>query len=274
MMPMALLSLPSPPSPIVAEVGPVALHYHGLFIAVGTAVGALLTWRELERRGQDGALVLGALLFAIPLGVLGARLYHVATEFERYGGRLLPTLKVWDGGLGIYGAVAGGFVGLVIFCWLRGIRPLVFADAAAPGLALAQAIGRWGNYFNQELFGRPSNLPWAIEIAPQNRPVEFADATSFHPTFLYESVWDALLCLALLWVARRLANRLRTGDVFLLYLALYSAGRFLVETLRVDDMFVIGDAIRGNLVVSGALVLGAAAVLFLRRTAGRGGKRK
>ena len=147
MMPMALLSLPSPPSPVAFEAGPLTLSYHGLFIALGIVVGALLTWRELERRGQDGALVFGALLFAIPLGVVGARLYHVVTEYDRYE-RLTSALQVWDGGLGIYGAMAGGFVGLVIYCWFRGVGPLTFADAAAPGLVLAQAIGRWGDYFN------------------------------------------------------------------------------------------------------------------------------
>jgi prolipoprotein diacylglyceryl transferase len=153
---------------------------------------------------------------------------------------------------------------LLLFSWYRGISPLAFADAAAPGLVLGQAIGRWGNYFNQELFGRPSDLPWAIGIAPENRPTEFADATSFHPTFLYESLWDVLVCLALLWVARRFSERLKDGDVFVLYVSLYSVGRFLVETLRIDEAFVVGSSIRGNLLVSGVLALGFALVLVLR----------
>ena len=261
----ALFSLPSPPSPVIFEVGPIALNYHGLLIALGIAVGTWLTTRELARRGYDGALALGSLFFVVPLGFVGARLYHVLTEYHRYTRNPFPkVLEGWEGGLGIYGAVAGGFLGLLLFSWYRGISPLAFADAAAPGLVLGQAIGRWGNYFNQELFGRPSDLPWAIGIAPENRPTEFADATSFHPTFLYEAMWDVLVCLALLWVARRFSERLKDGDVFVLYVSLYSVGRFLIETLRIDAAFVVGSSIRGNLFVSGMLALGFALVLVLR----------
>jgi phosphatidylglycerol---prolipoprotein diacylglyceryl transferase len=264
---LALFSLPIPPSPIIFEVGPIALSYHGLLIALGIAVGTWLTGRELARRGVDGALALGALFFVVPLGVLGGRLYHVATEYHRYTRNPFPkVLETYDGGLGIYGAVAGGFLGLLLFSWYRGINALTFADAAAPGLALGQAIGRWGNYFNQELFGQPSDLPWAIRIAPLRRPTEYADATSFHPTFLYEALWDVLVCLALLWIARRFSERLKAGDVFMLYVILYSLGRFLVETLRVDPAFMIGDSVRGNLLVSGALTLGFALLLLARHS--------
>ena len=266
---LVILSLPSPPSPVAFEAGPLTLPYHGLFVALGIAVGALLTWRELERRGYDGALALWALFFVVPAGLVGARLYHVLTEYDRYAERTASALQVWDGGLALYGAIAGGLLGLLVYCWFCGVGPLAFADAAAPGLAFGQAIGRWGNYFNQELFGRPSDLPWAIEIAPQNRPVEYADATSFHPTFLYESVWDALVCLALLWVARWFARSLKDGDVFLLYLSLYSIGRFLVETLRVDEPFVVGGSIDGNLFVAGILSICAVSMLFVQHRAGR-----
>lgn len=269
-----LLSLPSPPSPVALEAGPLAFSYHGLFIALGIVVGTWLTGRDLARRGHDGAIALDSLFFTIPPGIVGARLYHVVTEYERYAGRPSSALQIWDGGLAIYGAVAGGFVGLVIFCWFRGVSPLAFADAAAPGLVLGQAVGRWGNYFNQELFGLPSDLPWAIRIAPEHRPAQYADDTSFHPAFLYEALWDVLVCLALLWVARRFARYLKEGDVFLLYIGLYSVGRFLVETLRVDPAFMIGDAIRGNLLVSGVLALVAASILFLRHRSGRRGTKE
>jgi phosphatidylglycerol---prolipoprotein diacylglyceryl transferase len=262
-----LLSLPSPPSPIIFEVGPFALRYYGLFIALGIVAGTWLTGRELDRRGYDGALALDSLFFVVPLGFIGARIYHVLTDYDLYASDPIPgVFEVWNGGLGIYGAVAGGFLGVLFFSWYRGISPLVFADAAAPGLVLAQAVGRWGNYFNQELFGRPSDLPWAIRIAPENRPTEFADVEAFHPAFLYESIWDLLVCLALLWIARRFADRLRDGDVMLLYVSLYSVGRFFVETLRVDPAFLIGDSIRGNLFVSILLALGCAMILFLRHS--------
>jgi phosphatidylglycerol:prolipoprotein diacylglycerol transferase len=145
------------------EVGPFALRYYGLFIAIGIVVATWLTGRELERKGMDGTLALDSLFFIVPLGFIGARAYHVATDYELYSDDPFPgVFEVWNGGLGIYGGVIGGFIGLLIFARVRNVNPLALADAMAPGVVLAQAIGRWGNYFNQELFGRPSDLPWAI----------------------------------------------------------------------------------------------------------------
>ena len=270
------LTLPSPPSPVIFEVGPFALRYYGLCIAIGVAVATWLTARELARKGYDGALALDALFFVVPLGLIGARVYHVITDYDLYDGNphsFFPgVFEIWNGGLGIYGAVLGGFLGLLLFARIREINPLVLADAAAPGLILAQAIGRWGNYFNQELFGRPSSLPWAIEIAPENRPSGFASEAAFHPTFLYESIWNVLVCFILLFVARRFANSLKNGDIALLYVCLYSVGRFFVETLRIDPAFLIGD-FRGNLFVASVLALTFALILFLRH-AGRSSPRK
>ena len=270
------LTLPSPPSPVIFEVGPFALRYYGLCIAVGVAVATWLTVRELARKGYDGALALDALFFVVPLGLIGARVYHVITDYDLYDGNphsFFPgVFEIWNGGLGIYGAVVGGFLGLLLFARIRGINPLVLADAAAPGVILAQAIGRWGNYFNQELFGRPSSLTWAIEIAPENRPPGFASEAAFHPTFLYESIWNVLVCFILLFVARRFGNSLRNGDIALLYVCLYSVGRFFVETLRIDPAFLIGD-FRGNLFVASVLALTCALILFVRH-AGRSSPRK
>ena len=265
MSPSLLLSLPSPPSPVIFEAGPFALRWYGLCIALGIIVATWLTGRELARKGYEPTLALDSLFLVVPLGFVGARIYHVITDYDLYADDPIPgVFAVWNGGLGIYGAVAGGFLGLVLFGWYRGVSPLVLADAAAPGLILAQAIGRWGNYFNQELFGRPSDLPWAIRIAPENRPAQFADVEAFHPTFLYESIWNLLVCFVLLWVARRFADRLRDGDVVLLYVSLYAVGRFFVETLRVDPAFVLWGSVRGNLLVSGVLALVCASILLLR----------
>ena len=271
----ALATLPSPPSPILFEAGPFALRYYGLFIALGIALGTWITARELDRKGYDGTLALDALFFVVPLGFIGARLYHVITDYELYAGDPFPgVFEVWNGGLGIYGAVIGGFLGLLIFARIRNVNLLVLADAAAPGLVLAQAIGRWGNYFNQELFGRPSDLPWAIQIAPENRPPGFRDVETFHPTFLYESMWDILVALVLLFVARRFARSLKNGDIALLYVSLYSVGRFFVEALRIDPAFLIGEGIRGNLFVASVLALTFALILFLRHAStGRDRKR-
>ncbi len=260
-----LLTLPSPPSPIIFHIGPLALRYYGLLIAIGVAVATWLAGKELVRRGYDKELALDALPFVVIPAFIGARLYHVVTDYELYRGHPFPDVfEVWKGGLGIYGAVAGGLLGAWVFCRWRGISVLAFADAGAPGLALAQAIGRWGNYFNQELFGHPSNLPWAIRIAPQNRPPQYANDPAFQPTFFYESVWDFFVCLVLLWVARRFAVRLKSGDVFFLWAVLYSFGRFFTTSMRVDQEFPIAGGISGNLLVSGALFFGFILVIFLR----------
>ena len=261
------LTIPSPPPPEIFSAGPFTLRYYGLCIALGIAAATWLTTRELDRKGYDSVLALDALFFIVPPGFIGARVYHVLTDLDLYDGNphsFFPGIfEVWNGGLGIYGAVIGGFLGLLLFARVRGINPLAFADAAAPGVILAQAIGRWGNYFNQELFGRPSDLPWALEISPGNRPPDFGDTATFHPTFLYESIWNVLVCLVLLFVARRFANSLKNGDIVLLYVCLYSVGRFFVETLRIDPAFLIGD-FRGNLLVSSILALTFALILFLR----------
>jgi phosphatidylglycerol:prolipoprotein diacylglycerol transferase len=154
------------------EVGPFALRYYGLCIALGIIVATWLTGRELERKGYDGSLALDSLFFIVPLGFIGARAYHVITDYGLYSDDPFPgVFEVWNGGLGIYGGVVGGFVGLLIFARIRGISPWVFADAGAPGLVLAQAIGRWGNYFNQELFGRLSpDLPIRVDLGRPSLP--------------------------------------------------------------------------------------------------------
>ncbi len=266
------LSLPSPSSPIIFEAGPIAMRWYGLCIALGIAAATFITSRELQRKGHDGTLALDALLFIIPLGFIGARAYHVLTDYDLYADDPFPgVFEVWNGGLGIYGGVVGGFLGVLIFARIRGISPLMFADAVAPGLILAQAIGRWGNYFNQELFGRPSDLLWAIRIAPENRPQGFEDATSFHPTFLYESIWNVLIFFVLLFIARRFASRLKDGDLLLLYVSFYSVGRFFVEALRIDPAFLLGD-FRGNLFVASVLAI-TFGLIFLLRHANTGRKR-
>lgn len=279
-----LLSLPSPPSPNIFEIpeifglGPFPLRYYGLFIALGIIAATWLTTRELVRKGFEGTLAVDSLFFIVPLGFVGARAYHVVTDYDLYRDDPFPAVfLVNNGGLGIYGGVVGGLIGLLIFARVKGVSPWAFADAIAPGLILAQAIGRWGNYFNQELYGRPSKLPWAIEISPENRvnvPAEFADATTFHPTFLYESIWNLLVGFLLLYIARRFSGWLLDGDLMMIYVSLYSVGRFFVETLRIDPAFLIGGTIRGNLFVSSILALGFAMIVLLRHSRSTPRKRR
>lgn len=256
--------IPSP-SQSVWQLGPVPLRAYAFFILVGIFVAVWLgNKRWIARGGLDGQ-VADIAMWAVPFGIIGGRIYHVATDWELYfseGGKgLLGAFRIWEGGLGIWGALALGGVGAWIGAKRLGVPFAPFADSIAPGVAFAQAIGRLGNWFNQELFGRPTTLPWGLEIATENRPTEFTQFETFHPTFLYE----ALACLAIgffvIWADRRYV--MGHGRVFALYVALYCAARGLIETMRIDDArHILG--IRFN--VFTALFIGAMALLYLVRS--------
>jgi len=178
---------------------------------------------------------------AVPFGIVGARLYHVITDYQLYfgpGRQPLDALKIWQGGLGIWGAVAFGVLGAYLVARRRKMVFPAVLDAVAPAILVAQAIGRLGNWFNQELFGRPTTLPWGLEIAPQYRPADYVQFATFHPTFLYEMLWNLAAALLLVWLDRRF--RLGHGKVFALYVMLYCAGRFWIEALRIDTVNEIG----------------------------------
>lgn len=231
---MVLASLPSPIQG-VWHLGPIPIRAYALCIIAGIVVAIWLTQRRWRARGGDPDDVLDVTLWAVPFGIVGGRLYHVITDPELYflpGKDPLKALYIWDGGLGIWGAVALGAVGAWIGCRRRGINLLDFGDALAPGLVLAQAVGRWGNYFNQELYGRPTTLPWALQIDPAHRPVDTPTIGLYHPTFLYESLWNIAIAVLLLWVDRRYT--VARGKLFALYVAAYTLGRGAIEALRVD----------------------------------------
>ncbi len=231
---MTLAYLPSPVQG-VWHLGPIPIRAYALCIIAGIVVAIWLTQRRWRARGGNPEDVVDVALWAVPFGIVGGRLYHVITDPELYflpGRDPMRAFYIWDGGLGIWGAVALGAVGAWIGCRRRGINLLDFGDALAPGLVLAQAIGRWGNYFNQELFGRPTTLPWALEIDPAHRPADTPTVGLYHPTFLYESVWNVAVAVLLLWVDRRFS--LPRGKLFALYVAAYTVGRGAIEALRVD----------------------------------------
>jgi prolipoprotein diacylglyceryl transferase len=222
------------PSPDVRgiELGPLNLRFYGLAIALGALAAVRLTQRRWAARGNDPAEVSALAMWAIPAGIVGARLYHVATDYQRYTHDPLRALAIWEGGLGIWGGVAGGVVAGVLVARRRGYDLPGLFDAAAPALPLAQAIGRWGNWFNQELFGRPTSLPWGLEIDAAHRPLGYERFATFHPTFLYESLWNLAVVGVVLLAERRL--RLRRGYLFAVYVAAYTFGRFFIEYLRID----------------------------------------
>jgi len=261
---MTLAFLPSP-SRGVWYLGPFPLRAYALCILLGIVVAVVWTGRRWEARGGRREDVVDIAIWAVPFGLVGGRLYHVITDPELYfkaGEDPVKAFYIWDGGLGIWGAVALGAVGAWIGCRRKGINLADFADALAPALALAQAIGRWGNYFNQELYGRPSGLPWAIRIDPGHRPPNTPDAAFYQPTFLYESIWDVSVALLLVWIDRKWhPNR---GRLFAIYVAAYTAGRAVVEALR-DDHANRFLGLRLNDWVSLIVFLGALAYLWIRR---------
>lgn len=235
------LSLPSPDSNLL-ELGPLSVRYYALSIILGVVVAVMVGSRRAQALGAPKSLVSDVALVAVPAGVIGGRVYHVITSPDEYfgrGGNPISALYIWEGGLGIWGAISLGGVGAWIafrFLKKRGevqISFAQFADAIAPGILFAQAIGRFGNWFNQELFGRPSELPWALEIDARYRPIGYSQFETFHPTFLYEAIWTTFVAILLIRSTERLASH--PGRIFTLYVALYSFGRLLIEQLRIDE---------------------------------------
>ena len=254
-----LASIPSP-SDGVLHLGPVPLHMYGLMIAVGVLVAARVGRTRYIRKGSGeaeeskarGEAFDSVAFWAVIGGIVGARLYHVITDYQLFEGHWERTIQIWRGGLGIWGAVIGGAFAVWVVGRRRGMVFADIADSIVPGLAFAQAIGRWGNWFNQELFGGPSSLPWAVEIDRAHRPAGYEKYATFQPTFLYESLWCLALGFALLYVDKRF--KLVRGQLFALYAAGYTAFRFVMEEMRIDEAHTIGP-LRVNAWVSIAVFL-------------------
>ncbi|MDT0157166.1 prolipoprotein diacylglyceryl transferase [Microbacterium sp. ARD32] len=235
-------SIPSPPVSTFPIFG-LTIHYYALCIIAGIIAATFITNHRLTKRGAERWVVIDIAILAVPLAIIGARIFHVLTHFNFYFGPGKNTWNpfepgsvwaIWEGGIAIFGALIGGGIGAYLGCRWTGIRFWTFADALAPGLLLAQAMGRFGNWFNHELFGLPTDLPWGLEIESTNSafPPGLPDGTLFHPTFLYEVIWNGLGVLVLLWLGRRL--RLQWGKLFAVYLIWYSAGRIVWESIRID----------------------------------------
>jgi prolipoprotein diacylglyceryl transferase len=250
--------IPSP-SQGVWHLGPLPIRAYALAIILGVVVAVVIGERRWVARGGTKGAVADLAGIAVPFGLLGGRVYHVITSPTQYLHHPVEALYIWRGGLGIPGGILGGVIAGIIVCKRRGIRPGAMADAIAPAVPVAQAIGRFGNYFNQELFGRPTHLPWGLEIDPDN-PNAVPGAEAYHPTFLYESLWNLGVAGVVLWADRRW--RLGHGRAFALYLALYAVGRTWIEALRIDDASRF-FGLRLNDYVAVAVFLGAT-TYFLR----------
>ena len=258
---MTLAFLPSP-STGVWHLGPLPLRAYAFCIIAGVIVAVVVGNRRFVARGGQPGTVADVATIAVPFGLLGARVYHVVTSPAAYLEEPVKALFIWEGGLGIPGGVLGGVLSGYVVCRRRGISPGAFADAVAPGVVLAQAVGRFGNWFNQELYGRPTTLPWALEIDEEHRRPGLLDVATYHPTFLYEALWNVGVALVVVWADRR--YKLGGGRVFALYLALYAVGRAWIEALRIDDANTF-FGVRLNVFVMGVVLAGSVAYLVRRR---------
>lgn len=240
--------------PIAFEIFSISVRWYGIFIATGMVLGTLLAIRESRRIGFDEDELINLLLFAIPIAIIGARLYYVIFEWQYYQWDIMKIINIREGGLAIHGGIIGGVLTAIVFCKVRGISFWKLADITAPSIILGQAIGRWGNFVNQEAHGGPTDLPWAISV----------DGVNVHPTFLYESLWNILVFAFLLWYRKN--KKKIDGEVFLLYLALYSVGRFFIEGLRTDSLMY--GPIRVAQLIS-VILIGLSATLFYVRRKGK-----
>jgi prolipoprotein diacylglyceryl transferase len=251
--------LASIPSPSTNQIGPFRLY--GLAIALGVIAAVVISSKRWEARGGDPDDIGAIAIWAVPAGVIGARIYHVATDWKTYQDDWVEALKITQGGLGVPGGIFLGVVVGLIVVRARRLPKLELLDVVAPAIPVAQAIGRLGNYFNQEVFGRPTTVPWALEIDPEHRPAGSESATTFHPTFLYEGLWNLALAGLLVWLDRR--RKLRPGELFTLYVLGYAIGRLWVEMLRSDEASLI-LGVRINIWVS--VIVALLAVAFLVRS--------
>lgn len=264
------------PGPLVAfRVGPLTVYWYGITIVTAVLVAGWVAAFEAKRRGENEDHVWNALIVVVLLGIVGARLYHVFSSpaggglgWDYYREHPAAIFQIWNGGLAIYGAVAGGVLGIVLYVYRAKLSLVRYLDIGTPALLIGQAIGRWGNFVNQELFGPPTTLPWGIKIDEFHRIPPFNDlnlyplTTRFHPVFLYESLWNLIGFVLALIAGRKWANKLKDGDLFFAYLIWYPVGRLWVESLR-PDAWKIGN-IPAAQIFSAVLILVAVVALVLR----------
>lgn len=228
------------------HLGPLYIRFYAMALMTGVLAATALTAYRAKRHGQDPDYVWNGFVWVTLAGIIGARVYHVLTPPPSMGAQyyLKNPLKVFhiqEGGLGVPGALIAGGLAVLVYARHYKMDFWMWADLIIPSVALGQAIGRWGNYFNQELYGKPTDLPWAITIRYENRATGYKEFSRFHPMFLYEMIWNLLICVGLIWIGRRFAKRLRSGDLLALYAILYFGGRFFLEFLKLDaPVFVQG----------------------------------
>ncbi|KXS41237.1 MULTISPECIES: prolipoprotein diacylglyceryl transferase [unclassified Candidatus Frackibacter] len=237
--------------PIAFEIGPISVHWYGIIMASAIFLGLIIALRESEHKNLDPDLFLDLIIFAIPIAIISARAYYVIFQWDYYSQNLKDIIAVWEGGLAIHGALIGATLTTIIFTKVKQINFWKITDIAAPSLILGQAIGRWGNFINQEAYGYKTDLPWAMYI----------DGAYRHPTFLYESIWDFSVFIFLIWLRKQ--KFIKNGEVFLSYIIAYSFGRFFVEAFRTDSLML--GPLRMAQVISIVLIIAAGSLIYWRR---------
>ena len=255
------------PKSIMFQVAGLEVHWYGFLMVVGGLLGLLLVTYLAKKNGL-GKAIIEELVFFFAIGaIIGARIYYIIYAWSYYQDNFFEVFKIWQGGMAVHGVIIGGFLGVLLFCKIKKINFWQIADLSVVGLVAGQVIGRWGNYFNQELFGKPTNLAWGIPIELVNRPAQYSQSQFFHPTFLYESVANLFILAILLILHKRKIKQgsALNGSFFLIYLMLYSVVRFCLEFLRVDFSPLI-FGVRWAMIVSVIIILISAAVLIVSRS--------
>lgn len=254
-------------SGVAFSIGPITVRWYGLIITAAVLAGYLVAYLRVKNRGEDPDHLINILIYGLISAIIGARIYYVLFSLADYVHRPLEVLTIWHGGLAIHGALIGGIISTVVYTRLHRLNFWYWADIIAPSIILGQAIGRWGNFINQEAFGGPTNLPWGIYIEPAKRPIELMGFTHFHPTFLYESLWNIIGFGLLLYLSTRQKARPAlwpSGSIFLVYAIYYSIGRFFIEGLRTDSLML--GPIRIAQLVGLLVIIGCSALLFRWRS--------
>jgi phosphatidylglycerol---prolipoprotein diacylglyceryl transferase len=260
-----IVIVPSPANPVAFSIAGIDIRWYALFMLAGVICGIWLTRTLAARVGLDPDWVIDAAPWVVLFSILGARLYYVLLRSEYFVTHPWEAINIRLGGLSFHGALLAGTVGFAVLCWRAGQPFMRWTDATIPGVAFAQAIGRWGNWANQEAFGTPTNAPWGLWIDPSRRPPAFAEVDRFHPTFLYESAFNLVNAIVLAWIALRIpeSRRLRHGDVLAFYLMSYGLARFLIERLRTDSLYI--GPLPAAYWLSWGLIAGGIALLVLPR---------
>ena len=258
-------------NPILVRIGPIAIHWYGVLVVGGALLSAYAAGREAKHRGQDPEVVWDMLIWILFLSIVGARLYHVFSTpaggqlgWPYYRQHPLEAFRIWQGGLGIYGGLAGGVLGVATYAWRRHLDLVLWLDIISPCVLIGQAIGRWGNFVNQEVYGYPTDLPWGLYIAPERRLPGLERYDRFHPVFLYESIGCIVGFFVISWVSRKLGRRLLPGDRIAAYFVWYPAVRIFTESLRPDAWMVGGWPMAQ--VISIVMVVAATSAIVLRHT--------